>query len=252
MGEIMHRFFVKEENITDKFIRVNGKDVNHIKNVLRMEQGDQLELIGEKFNYICVINEVLKEEILLSIITTNDKKNESPVIINLYQGLPKSTKMETIVQKCTEIGVTNFFPVATYRSVVKITDYKKETKKIERWQAIAEEAAKQSRRDIIPTVNSILSFKEMILNLKGKTVIVPYEDEDDLSIGGLKATFSDTREINIVIGPEGGFEDSEIENLKDIGSYIVSLGPRILRTETAGIVTATILLYEFGDIGVIK
>lgn len=248
----MHRFFVSDENIQDNEIRIVGTDVNHIKNVLRLSIDDNIETIGSKYNYICSIEIINKDEVVLRVIEVKKKMNESPIRINLYQGLPKSAKMETIIQKCTEVGVFSFHPVSTNRSVVKINDLKKEEKKISRWQSIAEEAAKQSKRDIIPKVENILSFNEMLKLLADKLVVVPYEGEKDTFIKDLGKFINKDNEINIVIGPEGGFEDYEIEKLSSIGSHIISLGPRILRTETAGIVTASILLYEYGDLGVIK
>lgn len=248
----MHRFFVLEENILENTIKIVGTDVNHIKNVLRLSIEDKVEVIGSKYNYDCEISHISKDEILLLIKEVKDKTNESNLRISLFQGLPKSSKMETIIQKCTELGVYNFYPVSTNRSVVKINDMKKEEKKVQRWQLIAEEASKQSKRDIIPKVENILGFNDMMEKIKDKVVIVPYESEEKLSIKGLKASLENVDEINIIIGPEGGFEEYEIEKLKNSGAHIVTLGPRILRTETAGVVTATILMYEFGDLGVIK
>ncbi len=248
----MHRFFVLEENILENTIKIVGTDVNHIKNVLRLSIEDKVEVIGSKYNYDCEISHISKDEILLLIKEVKDKTNESNLRISLFQGLPKSSKMETIIQKCTELGVYNFYPVSTNRSVVKINDMKKEEKKVQRWQLIAEEASKQSKRDIIPKVENILGFNDMMEKIKDKVVIVPYESEEKLSIKGLKTSLENVDEINIIIGPEGGFEEYEIEKLKNSGAHIVTLGPRILRTETAGVVTATILMYEFGDLGVIK
>lgn len=248
----MHRFFVLEENILENTIKIVGTDVNHIKNVLRLSIEDKVEVIGSKYNYDCEISHISKDEILLLIKEVKDKTNESNLRISLFQGLPKSSKMETIIQKCTELGVYNFYPVSTNRSVVKINDMKKEEKKVQRWQLIAEEASKQSKRDIIPKVENILGFNDMMEKIKDKVVIVPYESEEKLSIKGLKTSLENVDEINIIIGPEGGFEEYEIEKLKDSEAHIVTLGPRILRTETAGVVTATILMYEFGDLGVIK
>lgn len=248
----MHRFFVLEENILENTIKIVGTDVNHIKNVLRLSIEDKVEVIGSKYNYDCEISHISKDDILLLIKEVKDKTNESNLRISLFQGLPKSSKMETIIQKCTELGVYNFYPVSTNRSVVKINDMKKEEKKVQRWQLIAEEASKQSKRDIIPKVENILGFNDMMEKIKDKVVIVPYESEEKLSIKGLKASLENVDEINIIIGPEGGFEEYEIEKLKDSEAHIVTLGPRILRTETAGVVTAAILMYEFGDLGVIK
>ncbi len=159
--------------------------------------------------------------------------------------------MDEIIQKGTEVGIKEFYPVATHRSIVKIKDIKKEESKVERWNSIADEAAKQSKRDFLPKVQNVISFDEMIILLKDeKNIIVPYEDEKANAIKS-KLQAIDDGNIHIIIGPEGGFEPYEIEKLKSIGAEIVTLGPRILRTETAGIVAATIVLYELGDLGVI-
>ena len=173
--------------------------------------------------------------------------HEPPISIILYQGLPKSSKMDFIVQKATEIGVKEIYPIITNRTVVKIDNNKKEKNKVDRWNKISEEAAKQSKRDIIPKVNSVLSFKEMINILKDEeNILVPYENQEGIGIKDIIKKISN-KKIHVIIGPEGGFEEEEIEELKDIGSNTVSLGPRILRTETAGIVALSILLYELGD-----
>ena len=159
--------------------------------------------------------------------------------------------MDLIVQKCVEIGVKDFYGVETDRAVVKIKDKKKEKTKIDRWQAISEEAAKQSKRDYIPQVKGIISFKEMIDILKNEdNIVVPYENEDYLSIkDGLSNVKG--KSVHLIIGPEGGFDDDEIQSLVDLGAGVVTLGSRILRTETAGLVASTLILYELGDLGVI-
>ena len=176
---------------------------------------------------------------------------ESSIEITLYQGLAKGSKMDLIIQKCVEIGVKDFYAIETDRAVVKINNKKKEDSKLERWQSIAEEAAKQSKRDYIPKLKGIISFKEMIGILsEEKNIIVPYENEENLSIkDGLKTVKGN--KVNLIIGPEGGFEEKEIKSLEDLRASIVTLGPRILRTETAGLVSSTIILYELGDLGVI-
>lgn len=246
----MHRFFANKDQLMENEILITGKDVKHIKDVLRLNPKDKIEVAIEGYIYICEIISLKKDKILTGIIEKYKGSNESPIHIVLYQGLAKGNKMDTIIQKCTEIGVKDFYPVALKRSVVKINDIKREQNKVERWNTIAEEAAKQSKRDILPKVNKILSFPEMIEVLKGeKNIVVPYEEEKNNFIkGNLKL---DGNKIHLIIGPEGGFEAEEIEALKAIGANIVTLGPRILRTETAGAVAATILLYEFGDLGVI-
>lgn len=247
----MHRFFVEKEQITDDIIEIIGSDVKHIKDVLRLKSKEKIEIASDGITYTCELESLLKDKIATRIIDRTKGMNESPIDIILYQGLAKGSKMDLIIQKCTEVGVKEFYPVATHRSVVKIKDIKKEQSKVERWNSIADEAAKQSKRDILPIVQNIISFDEMIELLKGQeNILVPYEDEKKSTIKE-KLKISENKKIHLIIGPEGGFEPSEIEILKELGANIVTLGPRILRTETAGIVAATIILYELGDLGVI-
>jgi len=247
----MHRFFVEKEQIMDNKIEITGTDLKHIKDVLRLKTKEKLEVSSEEITYICEIEELSKDSIILDILDSFEGKNEAPININLFQSLAKGSKMDLILQKCTEIGVKNFHPITTHRTIVKVNNGKKEDKKLDRWNNIVDEAAKQSKRDILPMVEDVISFKQMLELLKDeKDIIVPYEEEKS---NGIKYSLKQikTNNINLVIGPEGGFEPSEIEALKSIGAKIVTLGPRILRTETAGIVAATIILYELGDLGVI-
>lgn len=247
----MHRFFVEKEQIQEDTIEIIGTDVKHIKDVLRIKIDEKIEIASGGTTFTCKIQTMDKNKVVARIIDNKQGTNESHINITLYQGLAKGSKMDLIIQKCTEVGVKEIFPIGSHRSVVKIKDIKKEQSKVERWNTIADEAAKQSKRDILPKVREILSFDEMILLLKGKeNIIVPYEDERQESIRtGLKNI--NGNDIHLIIGPEGGFEPEEIAKLKEIGAKIVTLGPRILRTETAGIVSATIILYELGDLGVI-
>lgn len=248
----MHRFFVDRENINESVIEIDGEDVKHIKNVLRLEIDEEIEICDKLgTDYKCKIIETSKEKVKCKILETYKSKGESEIEIVLFQGLPKSTKMELIVQKSTELGVKKIVPLVTSRSIVKINDRKKEDKKIERWTKIAEEAAKQSKRGVIPKISSIMTFSEMLENLNDEeVVIVPYESEENI---GIKSVLKDCKhkKINIIIGPEGGFSEEEIELLKEINSHIVTLGPRILRTETAGFTTTAVVLYELGDLGVV-
>lgn len=248
----MNRFFVNSEQVKDNGIEIIGKDVKHIKDVLRLRVGDEIEVVSDGKLYICQIIDIKKDLVYVKIIDVTTGKNEPPIDIVLFQGIAKGDKMDLIVQKCTEVGVKEIFPVLTKRTVVKIKDGNKEKNKIDRWNAISLEAAKQSKRDSVPTVHPILTFKEMLGLLKNeKNIIVPYELEDML---GLKEALKKVKgnKINIIIGPEGGFEEDEINLLKEIGGQVITLGPRILRTETAGIVTMSLILYELGDLGVIE
>lgn len=247
----MHKFFVDKDQINLTEIEIIGKDVKHIRDVLRLKLHDKIIISSNNINYSCEIIEINKNRINNKIISKTEGINEPKIEIILYQGLSKGSKMDFILQKGTEIGVKHFYPIATYRSVVKINEQKKEQNKLDRWNQITEEAAKQCKRDYIPKVDNILSFDDMIKLLDGQdNIIVPYESEEGLSLGkGLENITGN--KIHLIIGPEGGFEQSEIEKLKGIGGKIVTLGQRILRTETAGFVASTIILYQLGNLGVI-
>lgn len=247
----MHKFFIKKDCIYNDEIVVTGKDVKHIRDVLRLGIGDRITLSSEGINYLCSISDIQKSQVITKIVEKLEGNHEPKVEITLYQGLAKGNKMDLIIQKGTEIGIKDFYPIINNRSVVKIKDINKEQTKVDRWSLISEEAAKQSKRDYVPKINRILSFDDMIKLLDGqRNIIVPYEEENALTIG--KALQSVTEGmIHLIIGPEGGFDKDEIEKLKAIGAKIVTLGSRILRTETAGFVAATIILYELGDLGVI-
>ena len=247
----MHRFFIEEKQKNIDLFSIHGQDLKHIRDVLRLKPGDELELVSELSVYICELALVTKTNAEARIVKKMEKVNEPQVRLILFQGMPKASKMETILQKCTEIGISEFHPVSTERSIVKIRDIDKESKKLDRWRSILEEAAKQSRRDIVPSLGRILNFEDMLAMLKDKIVLVPYEQEQKNTLKVFFKRISDPKEICIVIGPEGGFDHSEIEALKSIGANIVTLGRRILRTETAGIAVSSIILYELGDLGVI-
>lgn len=246
----MHRFFIDSIQNKEEYFIITGSDVKHIKNVLRMRVNDKIEIVYDKSTYTSSIDSIESDKVVARIIYKHEKTNESPIKIHLFQSLPKSIKMETILQKSTELGVSSFHPITSERSIVKI-DEKKEEKKLQRWNSIVAEAAKQSKRDLIPQVHAIKSFKEAMTLLKNKTIIVPYELENNTGIKDALKTIPNSEEIYVFIGPEGGFEESEIKDLIEIGARIVSLGPRILRTETAGFTTCGIIQYELGDIGVI-
>lgn len=247
----MHRFFVEKEQIEDNNIKILGTDVKHIKDVIRLKEGDIVEIVAERKVYICQIESLSKKQIDFKVLDQYLGQNEANTEIVLYQGLAKASKMDFIIQKCTELGVNKIYPLSSHRSVVKIKDAKKEESKVNRWNQIADEASKQSKRDALPKVENIIDFNEMIQLLKDEeNIIVAYEDEKGRSIGqAIKDIGKD--KFHLIIGPEGGFEEYEIEKLRQIGANIVTLGPRILRTETAGIVAATIILYAGGDLGVI-
>lgn len=241
-------FYVKDDQMMDDEIRITGSDVNHIKNVLRKKINDELEVCDESQNrYFTKIREMTSEEVWLSILKKSSDSTEAKVKIDLYQGLPKSDKMDMIIQKCTELGVSEFYPVLMDRVIVKI-DEQKERKKVERWSKIAQEAAKQSGRQIVPGVQNIMKLENIIENLsKYDIVIVPYECEKNDTVKDVLENIGNSIEsIAVVIGPEGGFSEKDMVMLQKVSSMKkVSLGKRILRTETAGLATVAMLLYVF-------
>ena len=243
----MQRFFVEPHQIEEAkhHIHINGTDVNHIKNVLRMKCGEDVWISdgGEK-EYHCRIEELGDDEVLLHILYAQEPKYELPNKIYLFQGLPKADKMELIIQKAVELGAFCVIPVETKRCVVKL-DAKKAAAKTARWQGIAESAAKQSKRSLIPKVSEPVSYKEAVAYaMKLDQKLVPYENER-----GMAATREAVEavrpgeSIGIFIGPEGGFAPEEIEAVKG-EMKLISLGSRILRTETAGFTTLAILMYH--------
>lgn len=254
----MSKFFVKENQINNNQITIIGEDVNHILNVLRMKKDDELQICNQETgeNYIAKIINSSKSEVECEILEKLEKTTESNVNITLFQGIPKFEKMELIIQKNTEVGVKQIIPVMMERTVVKL-DEKVATKKLERWQKIAEIAAKQSMRDIIPEIGSIIKIKDIDAD-KYDAILVAYENEEHnmlktelKKLQGKKENRPNGAEKNyniaIVIGPEGGISEKEIEILKEKDAKFVSLGKRILRTETAGLVMAGNIMYELEE-----
>lgn len=242
----MHHFFVTPDQVRDGRIYIDGSDVNHIKNVLRMRNGETLKISdGNNKKYLCQIETMTSDEVCAVIMEEQSQDTELPSRIVLFQGLPKGDKMELIVQKAVELGAYEIVPVATRRSVVKL-DAKKASKKVERWNSIAESGAKQSGRNVIPKVTDVLSFKEAVLYAKKlDVVLIPYELAEGMSktreiISGIKPGQS----IGVFIGPEGGFEAEEVAFAMHEGAAPVTLGKRILRTETAGLTTLSVLMYH--------
>ena len=245
----MHHFFVTPAQVQESTIYIEGPDVNHMKNVLRMKYGEQLEVSdGNNLKYVCSIQSYEEDRAVLEIIEKKEADTELASEIYLFQGLPKSDKMDLIVQKAVELGVSYVVPVATKRAVVKL-DEKKAAKKVERWNSIAESAAKQAGRSKIPEVTSVMSFKEALA--KSRTldvVLIPYELAE-----GMKESKKIIREIGkgrsigIFIGPEGGFDHEEVEQAVECGAKAITLGKRILRTETAGLAVLAILMFELEE-----
>ncbi len=244
----MHRFFIKNENIEKDSITVYGEDVQHISKVLRLQVDDRIVLCdGEGTDYHTAIESIDKHFVRTVILNKEASKGEADIDVVLYQGIPKSTKMDLIIQKCTEMGIKRVVPVSTVRTIVKLGSEKDEKKKVERWTKIAEEAAKQSGRGIIPAIEMPMTLPEALKDAaRLDVVIVPYELEGSLSIKEVLRKDKGSS-IGFFIGPEGGFEVSEIEKAKAAGAVPVTLGRRILRTETAGVAVLTSIMYEYNQ-----
>ena len=242
----MHHFFVTPDQVKEDYIYIEGSDVNHIKNVLRMKLGEALEICdGNSKKYFCEIEEMSSEFVRAQIKEELGADTELPSRLYLFQGLPKSDKMELIIQKAVELGVYEIIPVATKRAVVKL-DEKKAGKKVERWNSIAEGGAKQSGRSFIPTVTNVMSFKEALQYAKNlDVVLIPYELAEGMAeTKQIISSIEPGQSVGIFIGPEGGFEISEVESAMVAGAKAITLGKRILRTETAGLTTLSILMYH--------
>lgn len=242
----MYHFFVKPEQIGPELIQITGSDVNHIRNVLRMKAGEQVLISnGIDRDYHCELEEVAQERVTARILSVKEDSTELPARLYLFQGLPKSDKMELIIQKAVELGVYQIIPVATKRAVVKL-DGKKEEAKVKRWNTIAESAAKQSRRIIIPEVTGVMTLKEAMAYAKDFDVnLIPFEHAEGME--GTKKELERIKpgmQVGIFIGPEGGFEDSEIEQAAAADIRPVTLGKRILRTETAGFTILSVLMFQ--------
>ncbi len=251
----MQHFFVSPSQINGHTIVITGEDVNHIKNVLRMKPGEEISIGNgaDDNEYRVSIKEIKDDEIICDLLFVKEDGVELPVGITLFQGLPKSDKMDTIIQKAVELGAVRIVPVATERAVVKL-DAKKAASKKERWQKISEAAAKQSKRAIVPEVTLPMSMSEAVnMAASMNAAAIPYELENGMD--GMKAFVDRVRslagyenkeakpEVAVFIGPEGGFADEEIELAGNAGITPVSLGRRILRTETAGMTVLSILMY---------
>lgn len=244
----MQRFFAEPHQIDEAAhqIHITGTDVNHIVHVLRMKPGDELWISdGEKKEYHCRIETADEDEVCLHILYAQEPDYELPNKLYLFQGLPKSDKMELIIQKAVELGAFEIIPVETKRCVVRL-DGKKAAKKVERWQQIAESAAKQSKRMRVPSVHPVMTYREALAYAGALDIcLIPYE---------LATGMAETKEIisrirpgqsvGIFIGPEGGFEEAEVEAAIKAGASPITLGRRILRTETAGLAILSILMFQ--------
>lgn len=243
----MYHFFVAKEQIGETEIRIEGSDVNHIRNVLRMKIGEPLRLCTgqDEKDYYCEISEITPDGVMARILRIEEGGMELPSRLYLFQGLPKSDKMEFIIQKAVELGAYEIIPVASKRAVVKLDAKKAEAKK-KRWNAISESAAKQSKRMIIPQVRGVMSFAEALDYASDLDVkLIPYEGAEDMEYTRrLLGEIVPGQSVGIFIGPEGGFEEAEVEQALEKKVYPVTLGKRILRTETAGMALLSALMLQ--------
>lgn len=232
----MFNFFADSGSRLGAYYSITGPDYNHIKNVLRLCIGDRILISENGSSNLCEIISFDDNTVRLEIIEENYQSTELPIKLYLFQGLPKGDKMELIIQKTVELGVFEIIPTEMNRCIVKLEEKKKKSK-TERWQTISESAAKQSKRNIVPGIHNVLSWKNALETAKGlDLLLVPYESHNGmLSTKKALQSLSKGMSVGIFIGPEGGFDENEINDLAEIGANIISLGRRILRTETAAI-----------------
>lgn len=241
----MYQFFVEPERIGSEQAIITGPDVNHIRNVLRMKPGEAVRISdGSGSCYDGIIDTLQNDEIVVRLSGEKIESTELPVETVLFQGLPKSDKMELIIQKNTELGISAIVPVSTSRAVVKL-DEKKADSKVKRWNGIAEAAAKQSKRTLIPEIRPVMSFKQALIEASAFDIkLMPYENAEGMAF--TRKCISEIKpsaRVAIFIGPEGGFSEEEVEAASGAGFVPITLGRRILRTETAGMSVLSMLVY---------
>lgn len=244
----MQRYFVDPNFFSGNKVTIVGDDAHHITKVLRYNIGDKIICCNNNgLNVISEIIHINSEKVECNILSVIEQDHEPTAKITLAQGLPKSDKMDFIIQKGTEIGVTTFLPFNSDRTIVQLNDHK-EQKKIERWGKIAKEAAEQSHRSKIPNILPVSGYKDLLENINKSFSLIAYEKENSTTLFQAIEQFPDLKEILLIIGPEGGFTDQEVELAKEQGAISISLGKRILRTETAGLVGAANILFYFEEI----
>ncbi|MFC4767433.1 16S rRNA (uracil(1498)-N(3))-methyltransferase [Effusibacillus consociatus] len=252
----MQRYFVSPEAIQDGRVRITGDDVKHITRVLRLQPDAEVICAdGTGSSYRVRLAELGSDQVIGDIVETLDEKVESQVKLTLVQGLPKGDKMDLIVQKGTEVGVARFVPVETNRTIVQY-DAKKENKRRERWQRIAKEAAEQAHRVVIPEIDEVTSFTKWLTQEASSfdLVLIAYEGESGHGLRAvlnkrIESSINPPRSVAVIIGPEGGFDQQEVLLAEEKGARAITLGPRILRTETAGVVAAAMILYHYEQMG---
>lgn len=245
----MYHFFVEPEQVQGKEIVITGPDVNHIRNVLRMKPGEEMSVSdGRGRTYTCQVDSLDPERVIVKIQDMQEQSTELGVLVTLFQGLPKGDKMELVIQKCVELGVMRIVPINTRRTIVKL-DGKKEAARVTRWNSIAQGAAKQSGRGLLPEVTGVMSLKDALSEAAEMDVcLIPYELARDM--GKTRKILGSVRPgqtVGIFIGPEGGFDEAEVEQAMAAGAKPVTLGRRILRTETAGMVVLSMLTLLLED-----
>lgn len=246
----MPKFFTARENITDTEIIIESEDAKHIKKVLRMGEGDEITVCdGRGIDYSARIRTIETGRVICDIISSRICDTEPDVRVTLYQGLPKAAKMDYIIQKTTELGISRIVPAKLSRCVVKLENEAAERKKVERWQKIAYEAAKQSGRGAVPEIAMPMDIDRIAEELKDTDLaFAPYECEQQTRLRQVLENAGDVKNVSFIIGPEGGFDITEIEKLKNAGIQTVTLGRRILRTETAGEAVLAMTMYGLEEV----
>lgn len=250
----MYRFFCDHTQLQNGTFRITGEDVRHIRLVLRMKPGEEILVsCGDDWEYTCEITDLAEDEVLAKVTDVQKPGRELPSRITLFQCLPKGDKMETVIQKAVELGTAEIVPVASKRCVVKL-DQKKAKARVARWNAVAESAAKQAKRMVIPTVRDVLTFPEALsyaqaagrdLSMPEQPVLlIPYEHASGMEkTRELLSQIRPGQPVAVLIGPEGGFEETEVQAAQEAGFRTITLGKRILRTETAGMTVLSVLMY---------
>lgn len=244
----MPKFFVSPDKIAGTKITIDTEDVGHIKRVLRLSVGDIITVCDSTgTDYSAEISDMSDKAIICTVLESNKNNSEPNISVTLFQALPKASKMEYIIQKTTELGIVRIVPCSLSRCVVKL-DGKDASKKCDRWQKIADEAAKQSGRGILPEISQILTFTDAVAEMqKSDLCFVPYESAEDIKLKPVLRS-KECHCVSFMIGPEGGFSPEEVTYLEEQNIPLVTLGPRILRTETAGMAVLSMIMYELGDI----
>ncbi len=243
------RFYVPSSSIAGIKLRVTGENFHYLKNVLRIDRGESVKAFdGTGKEYLCTVDEIRSRHIELNIIQVFKCETEPIVEIHLVQSLIKMGHFEHVLQKCTELGVKRFIPAVTERTVVKLEGEREENRRL-RWQKLAKEAARQCGRGICPDVETVMDFEDALKSAQACDVsIIPWEEERasplKKMLGQVKGN---PKKIMVFIGPEGGFSEREISSARESGVVPVTLGPRLLRSETAAIATVAILIHELDD-----